>query len=116
MRGEKDRHLLFLVELLNVFPNMIACLRIKTNCRFVEKKYRRCMQQTASNLQTSLHTSRKRLYVCITTIAELNKCEQFFDTFLIHTLRYAVENGVKLHIFIRSKLIIETWILKDDAE
>src|SRR5688572_590383 len=116
MRGQEDSHAFGLVQVLDVRPQLIAALRIESECRLVEKQDLRRVQQTARDLETPLHATRKGLHVRVLPLPQLEQLEQQLDAFGAHAARYVIQHAVQLHVLVSRQLAVETRILKHDAK
>ena len=73
MRSEEDGSLLGLVEPLDVGPELVAALRVETECRLVEKENFWRVQKAARDLEPALHAAGEGLYVCVFAVPQFEQ-------------------------------------------
>src|SRR5262249_9780727 len=78
---QKHGHLLGLVQLLHMGPELVAALRIETQRGLIEKEDFRCMQKSSGDFEAALHAARKSLHELAPAIPQLEEPEQTLDAF-----------------------------------
>src|SRR5579885_2242139 len=114
--GEKDRDLILLVEALDVRPHLVAALRVEAERRLVEEENLRRVQQAPRDLKPAAHPARKSFDERVAAFPKLEEFEERLGALAPLALRDAVEDAVDFHVLPRRQILVETWVLEDDAE
>src|SRR5260370_22632515 len=116
MRGQENRSVLGLIQILHVCPKLASALRIEAQGWFVEKEDLRHVQQSTGDLQSAFHAAGELLHKILPPIPQLEDGEQLLNSPGPKLPWHPVENPVQLHIFVSSLLLIQAGVLKHDSE
>jgi hypothetical protein len=73
MRRQEDGRLLCLIQVLDVRPQLVPGLRIKSKRGLIEKQNLGRVQEAPGDFQAALHSSGKRLDVVVAALPELEQ-------------------------------------------
>ncbi len=116
VRGEKDRDLLLLVELLDVGPKLVARLWIEAKSGFVEEDDLRRVQKTARDFEASPHPAGELLDRVLAPVPQLKQLEQLLDAFVAELARNAVQHAVEVHVLVGGQFVVDAGVLEYDPE
>src|ERR1700693_4224887 len=98
--GHEDRQVLAPAKIMKVGPDVLPCLWIKPQRRFVEKQDARVMQEPARDLEPALHATRERAHAAFAPVPQLHHGEQFTDTRFSYISRDSVVVAVRAQVLL----------------
>ena len=116
MRGHDEREITLLTQVMQIAPNASARLRIKSNCRLIKKQHARIVNQSTGNFEPPLHAHRERAHQSLAPIAQFHHMQHFINALATQSRGHAIDKAVKLKILIYRQPIIQTWLLKHNAQ
>ena len=116
VRREEHRHLLRLVQIPDLRPELVPALGVEAEGRLVEEDDLRRVQEAARDLEPPSHAAGELLHQRVAAIPELEEPQQPLAALEPDLAGHVVEQRVHLHVLPRGQVAVEARILEDDAE
>ena len=79
MGGQKNSGAFALAHFKDIISYVITCLRVKSQCRFIQEKYIRMVQQTPRQLEAALHAAGVCAHFTIPLVPEFYHAEHMLN-------------------------------------
>src|ERR1700677_1074850 len=116
MRGEEDRDVLALLELVDVLPDRYPGLRVKPHRRLVEEQHPRRVQQATRDLQPALHTARVGGDHATPPVPQPHHLEHLPQPRRERRLGHPVQVGVETEVLLAGQVAVQGGVLKHQAD
>src|SRR6185503_6870872 len=114
--GQKNRHLVRLIQGFDMGPHLVAALWIQAQRRFIEEQHLGRVEESTRNLESASHPPRKCLHEGVTSLVEFKQLQQRGGPLAAFFARHTVEHSMYFHVLPGRQVLVQTRILEDDAK
>jgi hypothetical protein len=116
VRGEEDRDVLTLLELVDVVPDRHPGLRVKPDRRLVQEQHPGRVQQAAGDLQPPLHAARVGSDHAAPPVPQPDHLEHLAQPRGECRLGYPVQVGVEAQVLLAGQVVVQRGFLEHQAD
>ena len=116
MGGDDQRELALAAQPVQVLPQPLAGLRVEADRRFIEERGCGHRARVRGDLEPALHAGGERSHQPVAPVGKLDEREHVSDAFAARRRRDAIDETVKVEVFVKRETVIEARFLEHNAE
>src|SRR5579859_4606569 len=116
VRGEEDRDVLALLQVVDVLPDRHPGLRVQTHRGLVEEQHPRRVQQAAGDLQPPLHPAGVGGHHVAAPVPQADHLQHLAQPGLESGLRHPVQVGVETQVLLPRQVVVQGRVLEHQPD